>query len=52
MAPRRNVPPALYALVTAVLVVLLAASAIAGQWAILVLGCVAIAALIVPFRSR
>jgi hypothetical protein len=49
---RPPVPPALYALAGAVLVALLVASAATGQWAILVLGMVALAALAVPFQNR
>ena len=50
---RRNpVPTPLLVLVGAVLVALLVLSAVTGQWAILVLGGVAVAALAVPFRNR
>lgn len=52
MTTRRPVPPALLALVGVVLVVLLVASAVTGQWAILVLGIVALGALAVPFSNR
>jgi hypothetical protein len=49
---RPPVPRALYALAGAVLVALLVASAATGQWAILVLGVVALGALAVPLRNR
>ena len=52
MATRSSVPTPLLALVAAVLVALLVASAVTGQWAILVLGAVAVAAIAVPFRNR
>jgi hypothetical protein len=52
MTTRRTVPPALLVLVGAVLVALLVASAVTGQWAILVLGIVALAAFAVPFANR
>ena len=49
---RPPVPPALYALVGVVLVALLVASAVTGQWAFLVLGGVALAALVLPLQNR
>ena len=52
MSPRTPIPPALLVLVAAVLVALLVLSAVTGQWAILVLGAVGVAALAVPFRNR
>lgn len=52
MAPKPNVPTPLLILVGAVLLVLLIAAAATGQWAILVLGSVAIAAVALPYRNR
>lgn len=52
MSPKPNVPTPLLILVGAVLLILLIASATTGQWAILVLGIVAIAAVAVPYRNR
>lgn len=52
MNPRKPVPTPLLILVGAVLVALLVLSAVTGQWAILVLGAVAVAAMAVPFRNR
>jgi hypothetical protein len=52
MAARASVPPALSALVAAVLVALLIASAVTGQWLILVLGVVAVAAIALPYATR
>jgi hypothetical protein len=52
VSDRKPIPTALLVLVAAVLVALLVLSAITGQWAILVLGAVAIGALAVPFRNR
>jgi hypothetical protein len=49
---RPPVPPALYALAGVVLAALLVASAVTGQWAILVLGVVALGALVVPLQNR
>ena len=48
----KPVPTALLVLVAAVLLALLALSAVTGQWAILVLGAVAVGAMAVPFRNR
>ncbi len=52
MAGRSSVPPALVALVAVVLVALLVASALTGQWVILVLGAVAVGAIALPFANR
>ena len=52
MAARSNVPPALVALVGVVLVALLVASAVTGQWVILVLGAVAVGAIALPYANR
>ena len=52
MAARSSIPVPLLVLVGAVLLVLLVASAATGQWAILVLGTVAVAAMALPFRNR
>jgi hypothetical protein len=48
----KPIPTALLVLVGAVLVALLVLSAFTGQWAILVLGVVAVGAMAVPFRNR
>lgn len=52
MSTRPSVPPALFALVAVVLVVLLVASAATGQWLILLLGVVALGAIVVPYATR
>lgn len=52
MTPKPNVPTPLLVLVGAVLVILLITSAATGQWAILLLGVVAIVAMAVPYRNR
>jgi hypothetical protein len=52
MARQSTVPKPLFALVGVALFILLVASAITGQWAILVLGAVAVGALTVPFRKH
>lgn len=52
MTTRRPAPPALLVLVGAVLALLLVASALTGQWAILVLGVVAVGALALPYANR
>lgn len=52
MTSRPSVPPALLALVGVVLVLLLVASAVTGQWLILVLGVVAVGAIAVPYATR
>ena len=52
MSERKPVPTALLVLVAAVLLALLVLSAVTGQWAILVLGTVAVGAMAVPFRNR
>jgi hypothetical protein len=52
VSARTPIPTALLLLVGAVLVALLVLSAVTGQWAILVLGAVAVGALAVPFRNR
>ena len=52
MSRRSPVPTPLLVLVGAVLVALLVLSAVTGQWAILVLGVIAMGAMAVPFRNR
>ncbi len=52
MAAAKPIPTALLVLVAVVLLALLVLSAVTGQWAFLVLGAVAVAAMAVPFRNR
>ena len=52
MARDPSVPKPLLALVSLVLVALLVASALTGQWAILVLGAFGVLAIALPFRNR